>query len=112
MVKFFVPTAKDDAQAEELYQAIANRLTEHVFPVRPERFYAIYYTHDGKPLQAVVGETDPLNGETVMAIFRATHETGPFMVCTPNRGVFRDLPILAHGGPETKAVLFDDVPVH
>jgi hypothetical protein len=64
-----------------------------------------HYRHNGKELRARVGDPDSL--ERVVAIFRSSLERGPFFVCTPNRGVVRGDPILADGGPNTRAIHFE-----
>ncbi|TIR27204.1 MAG: hypothetical protein E5X07_28445 [Mesorhizobium sp.] len=51
---------------------------------------------------------DPLEGQIVIAIFRTARENGPFLICTPDRGVIRGHPILADGGPHTRAIHFED----
>ena len=77
-----------------------------------KRYYEIFYRDKGTDLHARVGDNDPLERELVVAIFRAKHTTGPFMVCTPNRGVVRGGPIFASG--DATAVEFDpgEVPPH
>jgi hypothetical protein len=51
----------------------------------PNRIFAINHTENGKRLHSEVGKPHPENGETVIAIFTALG--GPFLVCTPSRGV-------------------------
>ena len=75
-----------------MYRSVSEHMPKHMGPVRDQRCYAIYYRHNGKELKAVVGEPDPLEGEIVVAIFRTVRDSGPFLVCTPNRGVVRGHP--------------------
>jgi hypothetical protein len=105
-MKFFLPFAQDADQAEQTYEAIKKFIAPNG-DVSETRYYAIYYRHNGKELRARVGDPDPLTGESVVAIFRSSRERGPFFVCTPNRGVVRGDPILADGGPNTRAIHFE-----
>jgi hypothetical protein len=104
-MKFFLPHAKDFVQAEETYQAIKKNVEGDTFPTERKRYYEIFYRHNGQDMHARVGENDPLEREPVIAIFRAKHSGGPFMVCTPNRGVVRGEPILASG--DARAIEFE-----
>ena len=90
MVKFFIPNAKDETQAEEIYQGIKKFAADQVSAPTDRRIFRIEYQHDGKPSYAEVGKNDPVTKELVMAILEGV----PFMVCTPNRGVLRGIPVL------------------
>lgn len=96
-VKFFVPAASDDEQAEEVYAEFA-RFAGHAVPERSARIRRIEFVHDGERWVAEVGQ--PLKGvkldrtgsstgrsvsdqATVLAIFAGS----PFMVVTTGRGV-------------------------
>lgn len=106
-MRFFLPAATDDDQAETAYEAIRKFVVSQAGPVREQRYFAIYYTHNGRDLVAKVGEPEPLTGEMVIAIFRTERESGPFLICTPNRGVIRGEPILADGSHSTRAIHFE-----
>jgi hypothetical protein len=106
-MKFFIPAAENEAQAEKVYQATKRFTEENSGPVSPARYYAIYYRHNGQDLQARIGEPEPLTGEMVIAIFRSGRTNGPFLICTPGRGVIRGDPVLANGGPTTRAIHFE-----
>jgi hypothetical protein len=67
--------------------------------------HQIDYRHNGQDLRARVGEIDPLEGQTVIAIFKANHATGPYLVCTRDRGVAQGEPILASG--DAQAIEFE-----
>jgi hypothetical protein len=58
-------------------------------------------------LVAKVGEPEPLTGETVVAILRTDSDSGPFLICTKNRGVARGDPVFADGGAHTRAIHFE-----
>jgi len=112
-MKFFLPGATgDQGLAERSYEAIKRKVLFFDGPTDGKRYYEIFYRHNGKDLRARVGDNDPLERELVVAIFKAKHTAGPFMVCTPNRGVVRGGPIFASG--DAKAVEFDpgEVPRH
>lgn len=91
-VPFFMPRATSDAEAEEGWQTIRNRLPSlGGFPATARRIYSAAYTHNGKRRIAVVGEKDQDLNEEVIAIFESPQ---CFMVCTPSRGVFAGPPLL------------------
>jgi hypothetical protein len=96
-MKFFLPFANTPELAESTYTSLKKFVEEYNWPVKATRYRAVYYRHNGRETSAVVGQDDPLTGEPVIAIFRAAHEGGPFLICTQNRGVLRGDPILAEG---------------
>lgn len=102
VTEFFIPAAKDAEQAGEVWEAVWKFAGETMNgPISRRRIFRIEYTHNGKSLDAEVGQPDPLDGETVVAILE-----GPsYLVCTYNRGVKRGMPIMA-GRPHT-VVEFD-----
>lgn len=103
-MKFFLPFAKDATAAEHNYAAIKAGAERNWGPLLPDRYYAIRYIQNGKPICNAVGERDPQTRETVFAIFRP--ESGaPFLVCTTNRGVLSGSAMLASG--DATATLFD-----
>lgn len=90
-MKFFVPTTKDDKQAEELYASIKKFAQEAMGSgIGSQRIFALTCFKKGKEYQVEVGKPDPATGETVMAIL----EFFTYLVCTPNRGVLRGWPVL------------------
>ena len=104
MPKFFVPFALETEKSESAYSEIrANISSEHPqWEISVDRIFAVdHVLHDGKRLRSEVGKTDPRNAEIVFAIFRAIG--GPFLVCTPSRGVAKPGPMLTNGA----ATLFD-----
>jgi hypothetical protein len=60
--------------------------------------------HEGRALQARVGEVDEIQGEMVYVIF----ESQAYLVCTPNRGLLRDMPILVGKNEVHHVVEFED----
>ncbi len=106
-MEFFIPDAKDKAQEERVYSATKEFLSRELGAVFTDRrYFSIRYDHNGKEYYAEVGKPHAINGETVVAIiydrkFRIYH------VCTPNRGVKRDMSILVGADGVREAVLFD-----
>lgn len=94
-MRFFLPLADDDQQAEQAFDAIFRFVQDQMGPLRATRYYTIVTEHNGKPYRATVGEAEPLTRELVIAILRTARPEGPFLVCTPNRGVERGEPVLA-----------------
>lgn len=103
MPKFFLPSARDEEMGEKAYLEIKANVEGHPWKIASDRIFAVDHKHDGKLIHSEVGEIEPENGETVVAIFRAID--GPFLVCTTNRGVARGLPMLTAG--DGRATLFD-----
>ena len=103
MVKFFIPFAKDQAVAEEIYEATKKFATDTAFKPTARRIFRIEYNDHGKSTYAEVGQANPIEGELVMAILEGT----TFMVCTPNRGVMRGMPYLIGTDEITHIVDFE-----
>src|SRR5262245_7393473 len=103
-MKFFLPFATAQ-HAEKTYQTIRRSVEQKTFPVADARYFEIFDSDNGEELHARVGEPDPLTGEMVIAIFRAKDSSGPFLICTPSRGVAQGEPILARG--DSRAIEFD-----
>ncbi len=90
-MKFFIPKAKDETQAQEVWKSVkkfAERTLD--WEVSDRRIFSITYQKHGKDYYVEVGKLDPRNGELVIAIL----ESITYLVCTPNRGVLRGIPIL------------------
>ncbi len=92
-MKFFVPAAEDDAQAERVYKSIAEFVKA---PINDERIWKLEWIHNSMSMQCEVGKPMPSYYETgddpVLAIF----DCGNFyIICTTNRGGVRGEPILA-----------------
>jgi hypothetical protein len=94
-MKFFIPFAKDDEQAEQVYGSIKQHLAESLgADFADERIFSIRYVHDGNEYYAEVGKLHPMNGEPVIAILYEDLRR-LYHVCTTNRGVARGGSILA-----------------
>ena len=79
-MKFFVPTAKDDKHAEEMWHGIKKSIASPDWPVGDRRIFRLTYRHNGYRYKAVVGQIEPRVGEIVLAIF----ESAAYLVCTEN----------------------------
>lgn len=126
MADFFIPHARDAAQAEGLLEGTRRFCQEQVpWVILPKRVKSIRFTHNGKQYVAEVGQPvrytqggrvflehvghdpnpEPENEKLVICLFETTD---PFLVCTLNRGVAKGDPILV-GRREVEAVeLFEE----
>ena len=99
-IKFFIPKAKSDAQAQEVWESVKKFAEKTLdWEVSNRRIFSIAYQKHGQDYYVEVGKPDPRNGELVIAIL----ESITYLVCTPNRGVLRGVPILI-GKSELKDV--------
>ena len=104
-MKFFVPAAKDEEEAESVYEAIAKFVNG---VVAEERIWKLNWKHNGMDMEAEVGK--PLHHyyqtgqEPVLAII----DCGAYYsVCTKNRGGVRGEPVLAGKDHDTYVTCFD-----
>lgn len=106
-MKFFIPAANDQIEAEQIYQAIAKFNSA---PITPKRIYALAWEHNGQRMSCRVGE--PLHSyfgtgrEPVLAILDCG---SVYQICTPNRGGLRGEPVLAGNRFGTDATYFDEI---
>jgi len=90
-MKFFIPAEPDAAKAEELYEAIKKFAKDTMgWQITSRRIFRLTFHDKGKECQAEVGKQTPMNGEIVVAIL----ESNTYLVCTPNLGVCRDMPMM------------------
>ena len=107
MGDFHVPGAEDtDMTDEELYESIVKFYEDQNGNVSDRRIEGIRFYDDhpsqDREIDVNVGETFPLNGETVEAILHDPNR-GLYLVCTPTRGVANGMPFLV-GTDETREV--------
>jgi len=103
-MKFFIPHAKDSKQAEEVLESIVKFAEKTTgWQVSKRRIFYISYTHNGKNLFAEVGKPDPETREEVIAIL----ESNAYLVCTLNRGVKQDMPLLVGKESTHQVIDFD-----
>ena len=96
-MKFFIPAAHSIEQEQWVYASIKPYLGKGLSArFSDRRVCFLRWWQDGEEHVAEVGKPTTVNGETVVAILR---EPGRnlYHICTPNRGVIRDLSILASG---------------
>jgi hypothetical protein len=84
-MKFFIPAAEDDAQAERVYSAI-REFNGTTYPLTDRRIFSMVYVHEGKTFYAKVGEPETRTRALVVAILESERL---YYVCTGNRGVIR-----------------------
>ena len=90
-MKFFIPTVQDDRKAEDVYQAIVKFAKYTMgWEISNRRIRSIAFRDKGKLVRAIVGEADPAEGESVIAIL----DSNTYLVCTSNRGVVKGMPIM------------------
>src|SRR5262245_35338254 len=91
-MKFFIPHAKDDVHAEEVYDGIKRFVGEQTFGmVTSRRIYSVRFVHDGVFYTAKVGSVFERTGEPVVAILEGAVI---YYICTPTRGVHQEVPYL------------------
>jgi len=90
-MRFFVPGAKDDAEAESVYKAIRKHAVETTgHGVTDRRIYHMSWKHGGVLYESTVGKPDPRLREEVVAILEGAVT---YLVCTNSRGVIRGEPM-------------------
>jgi hypothetical protein len=81
-MKFFLPHASDDAEAEKVLSSVAQFVGATV-PPHDKRIHKLLFTHNGSDFTAVVGE--PMDAyyqggaQRVIAIFGGE----PYKICLP-----------------------------
>lgn len=104
-MRFFIPAAKDGTEAETVWVATKKFAEEMLgWEISERRIFSIVYHHQGKDYHVEVGKPDPRNDELVIAILEST----TYLVCTPNRGVVRGIPILIGQDKVEKTIDFDN----
>jgi hypothetical protein len=94
-MKFFIPDAKDAAEAESVYEGIRKFNSEQIgASLSARRIYSVHGTHNSKRFTATVGQSFERLGEVVIAIL-LDEARKCYLICTPNRGVLRDMPYLS-----------------
>lgn len=103
-MKFFVPAAESDEQAERVYKSFADFNSALV---KDERIWKLSWEHNGEEMFCEVGGPLPsyygTANEPVLAIFDCD---SVYKICTENRGGVRGESVLAGKGWNTHATLF------
>lgn len=105
-MRFFIPGAETPEEAEQVYAATKKFAAETMgWEIGDGRIRSITYTDKGKSVRATVGEPEPREGQLVVAIL----DSNTYLVCTPNRGVIRDMPIMVGKLEVTHVDWFDEL---
>jgi hypothetical protein len=91
IMKFFIPLAEDDAQAERVITA-TSEFTKFAIP--SPRIYSIDYEHNSKRMRATVGEDPDGYYREVGPVICILANDNLLAVCTRDRGVLKGEPIL------------------
>jgi hypothetical protein len=90
-MKFFIPLADNEQQAEEVYTGIKKFAKENLaWNIQDDRIYSLSYRYNGQKYFARVSEVETLTHDFVVAILKSN----AYLICTKNRGVLRGEPIL------------------
>lgn len=106
-MKFFIPCARSDGEAEHVFEAVRRFLAEQGLPTRARRIRRLEYRLPCGPQQIEIGE-EVIPREPALLILRAAEEP-VYYVCTPNSGVLRGEPWLVDDDEHTRAEDFDPV---
>ncbi len=105
-MKFFIPKAKNEEEAEQVYLSIAKFVSA---PFSKQRIFKLDWNHNNKDMSCQVGSLLPayykMGEEPVLIIFDCGDH---FKICTPNRGGLRGEPVLAEKDWQSKTILFED----
>jgi len=100
-MKFFIPHAKDKKQEKTVYESTKKFAEDQLgWDIEDRKIFSIQYRHESKDYYAEVGKKEQVEGEEVIAILEST----TYLICTPNRGVARGMPILV-GKDEARSVV-------
>jgi hypothetical protein len=105
-MKFFVPAAKDDVKAEQVYGAIAKSIQA---PITEKRIWKLRWRDNGTDLECEIGKPLPSSYQTgkelVLAIFDCENS---YRICTLTRGGVKGEPILVGKNSQSSAIYFSD----
>ncbi|WP_334852641.1 hypothetical protein [Nostoc sp.] len=105
-MKFFVPAAKDDIKAEQVYSALAQSLKA---PITEKRIWKLQWCDREIDMECEVGKPLPsfyqTGKELVLAIFECENF---YKICTLSRGGIKGEPILTGKNSQSSATYFSD----
>ncbi|WP_414517067.1 hypothetical protein [Nostoc sp. PCC 9305] len=105
-MKFFVPAAKDDIKAEQVYSALAQSLKA---PITEKRIWKLEWRDREIDMECEVGKPLPsfyqTGKELVLAIFECENL---YKICTLTRGGVKGEPILVGKNSQSSATYFSD----
>ncbi|MBN3948347.1 MAG: hypothetical protein HWQ38_18595 [Nostoc sp. NMS7] len=106
-MKFFVPAAKDDIKAEQVYSALGQSLKA---PITEKRIWKLQWRDNEIALESEVGKPLPPSYQTgkelVLAIFECENL---YKIGTLSRGGVKGEPILVGKNSESSATYFSDI---
>jgi hypothetical protein len=102
-MKFFLPLATNDVQAERIYTRISDRLKGMGYIITSHRVRQVIYRQGQKLIGETVGAASD-NGEIVLAIFK--NDIGYF-ICTYSCGAVWGEPVVARYTVTESADFFD-----
>lgn len=106
-MKFYVPHADGEKQAEKVWTGVRAFLTEQGLSTTQRRIRKVYFNRHGIDYEAEVGKMFSDLREEVIIILEAAHRKLIYL-CTPNRGVVRGDPyLIGVHHTETYVVDFD-----
>ncbi len=105
-MKFFVPAARDDIKAEQVYSAIAQSVKA---PITEKRIWKLQWRDREIDMECEVGKALPSSYQTgkelVLAIFECENF---YKICTLTRGGVKGEPILVGKNSQSSAIYFSD----
>ncbi|MBN3899930.1 MAG: hypothetical protein HWQ41_33075 [Nostoc sp. NOS(2021)] len=105
-MKFFVPAAKDNIKAEQVYSAIAQSLKA---PITEKRIWKLQWRDNETDMECEVGKPLPPSYQTgkelVLAIFECENL---YKICTLSRGAVKGEPILVGKNFQSSVTYFSD----
>ncbi|MEH2388029.1 MAG: hypothetical protein V7K14_20110 [Nostoc sp.] len=105
-MKFFVPAAKDDIKAEQVYSALGQSLKA---PITEKRIWKLQWRDNEIDLKCEIGKPLPPSYQTgkelVLAIFECENL---YKICTLSRGGVKGEPILVDNNSQSSATYFSD----
>ena len=107
-MKFFLPHAESQEQADQVSASIRSFLCEELGAIFDDgKIFRLTYRQQDTPFSVEVGQLHPDNDEPVIAIL---FEPGKnrYHVCTPARGVIKGKSILVAGRVVDAVVEFDE----
>lgn len=103
-MKFFVADQNDPEKAEQLYQATKKFAAQTMgWAIGDRRIRSIAFVDQGKRVRASVGQREPCEGGLVIAIL----ESNTYLICTPDRGVLRGMPLMIGKGEVSEVEDFE-----
>ncbi|HUP81717.1 MAG TPA: hypothetical protein VM260_24405 [Pirellula sp.] len=103
-MKFFVPDAEDDGQAERVFEATREFCG---FENQNQKIDRIDYVHNGQQMAASIGGQPDAYYRELGPVLVILYRPGLFAVCLQDRGVVRGEPILVGEASVQHVVHFD-----